>query len=190
MEHERRRRIDRVTSEDYLEGLNEVDLDGIRAMRDDCREEEAGLSYARRVVHGQLDIVRAEQRRRGGGEGDAGLVGTLSEILADEPTTRTRQARSAPLYAPGDHNYGQRSHDTPIDDAALGRVPELNDDELTALLERLQAKEAHISGLRRTVLNHLDALQDEVIRRYRDGNVNVDEVVASAVASASDESTD
>ena len=31
----------------------------IRVMRDDCREEEARLSYARRVIHGQLDIVPA-----------------------------------------------------------------------------------------------------------------------------------
>lgn len=188
MDQQRRRRIDRVTSEDYLEGLSEVDLAGVRAMRDDCREEEAGLSYARRVLHGQLDIVRAEQRRRGGAA-DEGLVGTLADILADDPAPRSRQARSAPLYAPDAH-YGQRSHDTPLDDASLGRVPELTDEELDALLERLQSKEAHISGLRRTVLAHLDALQDELIRRYRDGSVNVDEVVASAVSAAPDESSD
>lgn len=188
MEHERRRRIDRVTAEDYLDGLNDVDLDAVRAMRDECREEEAELSYARRVVHGQLDIVRGEQRRRSGGE-DAGLVSTLNEILADDPAPRSREARTAPLYAPDDNAYGQRSHDTMIDDASLGRVPDLDDEALTALLERLAEKEAHVSSLRRTVLQHLDALQDELIRRYRDGTVNVDEVVASAVASP-DEPTD
>ena len=187
MEQERRRRIDRVTSEDYLDGLDAASVPEIRVMRDDCREEEARLSYARRVIHGQLDIVRAEQRRRSG-DGTEGLVGTLSEILADDPAPRSREARSAPLYAPDEGGYGQRSHDTLVDDAALGQVPDLDDAALEALLARLTEKEAHISSLRRTVLDHLDALQDELIARYRDGSVNVDEVVASAVPSAGDES--
>ncbi len=177
---QRRRRIDRVTSDDYLADLDAVDPAGIRAMRDDCREEETRLSFARRVLHGQLDIVRAEQARRSGG-GEEGLVGTLSDILADEPAPGSRAARTAPLYAPEDEGYGQRSHDTLVDDAAVGRVPDLSDDELNELLERLQEKEAHISSLRRTVLQNLDALQDELIARYRDGAVNVDDVVASAV---------
>lgn len=178
---QRRRRIDRVTAEDYLEGLDAVDLSGIRSMRNDCQEEETRLSFARRVLHGQLDIVRAEQQRRSGG-GDEGLVNTLSEILADEPAPRSREARSAPMFEPGDTGYGQRSHDTLVDDSALGRVPDLSDEELSDLLARLQEKEEHISGLRRTVLQHLDALQNELIARYRDGSVDVDEVVASAVA--------
>ena len=178
---QRRRRIDRVTSEDYLDGLDAVDLAGIRSMRNDCQEEEASLSFARRVLHGQLDIVRAEQHRRSGG-GDEGLVSTLSDILADDPAPHSREARNAPMFAPDEAGYGQRSHDTLVDDSALGRVPEMTDDELGELLTRLQEKEAHISTLRRTVLQHLDALQEELIARYRDGSVDVDEVVASAVA--------
>jgi hypothetical protein len=181
MEQERRRRIDRVTSEDYLANISAADVPTIRSMRDDCREEEARLSFARRVLHGQLDIVRAEQRRRGG-DGDEGLVGDLSEILADDPAPRSREARSAPMYIPEDGGYGQRSHDTLVDDAQLGQVPDLSDEELVALSERLQEKEAHISSLRRVVLEHLDGLQDELIARYRDGNVDVDEVVASSVS--------
>ena len=188
MEQERRRRIDRVTSEDYLDGLESVDVAGIRQMRDDCREEEPALSYARRVVHGQLDIVRAEQARRTGGDSDD-LVGALTKILADDPAPRSREARNAPMYAPDEGGYGQRSHDTLVDDSALGRVPDLDDDELALLLTRLQEKEAHISGLRRAVLSHLDALQEELIVRYRDGRVDVDEVVASGAAGSPDEST-
>ena len=187
MEQERRRRIDRVTAEDYLDGLADVDIAGIRTMRDDCREEEPRLSYARRVVHGQLDIVRAEQARRAGGDSDD-LVGALTKILADDPAPRSREARTSPVYAPEDGGYGQRSHDTLVDDAALGRVPDLDDEELAALLTRLQEKEAHISSLRRAVLSHLDALQEELVRRYRDGTVDVDEVVASAVPGNPDES--
>lgn len=185
MEHERRRRIDRVTADDYLDGLESADLPTVRSMRDDCREEETRLSYARRVVHGQLDIVHAEQRRRSGGDG-GDLVDTLTAILSDDPTPRSRDARTAPVYAPQEHGYGQRAHDTLIDDPALGRVPDLDDEELTVLFDRLRDKEQRISKLRRTVLDHLDRLQDELIRRYRDGMVDVDEVVASAVSSPED----
>lgn len=184
MEHERRRRIDRVTADDYLEDLDAMDVVGIRAMRDDCREEETRLSYARRVVHGQLDIVGAELRRRRGE--DPGLVGTLSDILADGPPTRSRDARPAPLFTPSDTGYGQRAHDTLIDDPSLGRVPDMDDDALQDLLSRLQDKESHISLLRRTVLSHLDALQDELIRRYREGTVDIDEIVASAGTTTDD----
>ena len=180
---QRRRRIDRVTADDYLNDVASVDVAGIRAMRDDCREEETRLSFARRVIHGQLDIVRAEQARRSGG-GDEGLVGTLTEILSDDPAPGSRdvlQARSVSIYAPDESGYGQRSHDTLVDDSVVSRVPDLSDEELVELKARLEEKESHISSLRRTVLSHLDALQDELIGRYRDGNVNVDDVVASAV---------
>lgn len=180
MEHEHRRRIDRITSGDFLADLNDVDVDTIRAMRDDCREEEARLSFARRVIHGQLDIIRAEQRRRVGSR-DEGLVSTLTDVLADKGTSQSRELRSAPLYIPEEGGYGQRSHDTLVDDADLGRVPDMDDAELGSLLERLTDKESRISSLRRTVLTNLDALQDELIVRYRDGNVDVDRVVASSV---------
>lgn len=185
MEHERRRRIDRVTAEDYLDGLDSVDLATVRSMRDDCREEETRLSYARRLIHGQLDIVHAEQRQRSGGDG-GDLVETLTAILSDDPTPRSRDARTAPVYAADDQAYGQRAHDTLIDDPAMGRVPDLDDAELVSLFDRLREKEQHISTLRRTVLDNLDRLQDELIRRYRDGTVDVDEVVASAVTSPKD----
>lgn len=186
MEQERRRRIDRVTADDYLEGVDGVDIAGLRVMRDDCRAEETRLSFARRVLHGQLDIVRAEQRRRSGGS-DSGLVGALTEILADDPAPGSREARTAPVYAPEEGGYGQRAHDTIVDDADVSRVPDLDDSELVTLQQRLAEKEAHISSLRRTVLQHLDALQDELVRRYREGSVDVDEVVASAVTANPDD---
>lgn len=181
-EPERRRRIDRVTAEDYLADLESKPMSEIRAMRDDCREEEPRLSYARRLVQGQLDIVRAESRRRTGGGGDEGLVGALTEILADAPTPRpdVLGVRSAPVFSPDEATYGAREHDTSLEDAAVGRVPDLDDDELEALEQRLVAKENHISSLRRAVLSHLDALSDELIRRYRDGGADVDEIMAGA----------
>lgn len=173
-----RRRIDRVTSAGYVDSLAERTTDEVRRMRDDCRAEEAGLSFARRVAQGQLDIARAERRRREAG-GEEGLVGALSEILADQqPAPGSRQVRMAPVQAPDEQRYGQRAHDMPVDDPALGRVPELSDAELAQLVDRLQRAETHVSELRQKVLAHLDALQAELVSRYRSGTVDVDAVVA------------
>ncbi|MBA2529991.1 MAG: aerial mycelium formation protein [Euzebyales bacterium] len=177
----RRRRIDRITAEDYLEGLTELGVAEVRALRDECREEEARLSFARRLAQGQLDIVRAERQRRHG-HGEEGLVGALTRILADEPGPRPRgDAHTTPVYAPDQDGYGNRAHDTSVEDPALSRVPDLDDAELEALEQRLADSEAELSELRRKVLDRFDALQDERIRRYRGGEVDIDEVVASTV---------
>ncbi len=179
---QRRRRIDRVTATDFLDGLDDRTAAELRTMRDDCREEEAALSYSRRVVQGQIDIARAEQARRSAGH-EAGLVDELSGILA-EKTDGERdplKARISPLFIPDDQAYASRLHDPHIDDPELSRVPDLDDEELAALRERLSAQEVQVSELRRSVLDHLDALQTELVRRYRDGAADVDAVVASAV---------
>jgi len=191
---QRRRRIDRVTATDFLDGLDDRTAAELRTMRDDCREEEAALSYSRRVVQGQIDIACAEQARRSAGHEagheagreagrEADLVDELSGILA-EKTDGERdplKARISPLFIPDDQAYASRLHDPHIDNPELSRVPDLDDEELAALRERLSAQEVQVSELRRSVLDHLDALQTELVRRYRDGTADVDAVVASAV---------
>lgn len=182
-ESERRRRIDRVTADDYLAGLADRSMAEVRTMRDDCREEESRLSYARRLVQGQLDIVRAERRRRTAG-GEEGLVASLTEILSDAPAPRAAQAdaRSAPVYSPSTETYGSREHDVSLEEVGVAQIPDLDEAGLAALEQRLVDKERHVSGLRRKVLDHLDALSDELVRRYRDGGADVNDIVASAVA--------
>jgi hypothetical protein len=175
-----RRRLDRLIADDYLAGLESCPVAEVRTMRDDCREEESRLSYARRLVQGQLDIVRAERRRRSGEGDDSSLVAALSEILADAPAPGSREARSAPMFAPDEATYGAREHDTAVDDSMVGRVPDLSDDELDELEAQLVEHEAHVSRLRRTVLDNMDALSEELVRRYREG-VDVDSIVAAAV---------
>jgi hypothetical protein len=181
-----RRRIDRVTATDFLDGIGERSPAELRRLRDDCREEETRLSYTRRLLQGRLDIARAEIQRRASGGGD--LLSALPAILADAPTQR-RDAHVAPVYAPSGSD-SRRSGDALLDDASLGRLPDLDDEELATLVGRLGEEERNVSRLRRTVLDHLDRLQAELIRRYQSGDVAVDEIVSAAVqSSASEEPT-
>ena len=181
------RRIDRVTDETLPERLPDLPAEAVRELRDDAREEETRLSYLRRVLHGRIDIVEAEVARRRGtadpsGDGeqsegrDTALLDALPGILADRGTDR-REARALGLFDPDEENRGRRAEDALVTDAALTRLPELPDADLAELAERLLATEQDISAQRATVLRHLDALQDELVARYRDGRASIEDVL-------------
>lgn len=181
-----RRRIDRVLRPDYLDGLEQRDAAEVRAMRDECREEEAQLSYVRRVLQGQLDIALVELSRRGEDSGrDAGLVADLPSILSEGPRPGQRDARSMSFYEPDDP--GRRMGDAERFAAQIGKVPEAGDAELVALVEDLRATERRVSDQRRGVLDRLDRLQAELVRRYREGVVSIDDLVAPTLAPGSDD---
>ncbi|MFD0570780.1 hypothetical protein ACFQ0T_18235 [Kitasatospora gansuensis] len=46
-------------------GLTGLGLEQLRLLRRDAQDQEADLSYLRRLLHGRLDILRAELARRG-----------------------------------------------------------------------------------------------------------------------------
>jgi len=170
MAEQGRRRIDRVAAPDFLDGLDERSSEEILGMRDDCREEEARLSYTRRLLQARIDIARAEQARRRG-DASGGLIESLPAILADDVSTRRSQpqARLAPVYVPGS-GHDRRAEDRA--DAGLGQLPDLDDDELDELLRRTVGDERAVSDLRRRVLDHLDRLQDEIVARLKDGRMS------------------
>lgn len=177
-----RRRIDRVTASDYLDDLQERTVPQLRDLRDECRAEEAELSYVRRLLQARLDIARGELARRSG-DGQVDLLQALPQILADRRSGRTRPPRAVPLYAPDDRR-SRRSYDALTNDASIARIPDVGDDELGRLVEQLVEEERRVSGLRRTVLDHLDTLQGELARRYRAGDVGIDDIVSRVTGDA------
>jgi multidrug efflux pump subunit AcrA (membrane-fusion protein) len=167
------RRIDRVLAEDYLSGLGQAPLADVRALRAEAEQEEADLSYIRRLVQGRIDIVRAELARRvGGGEGS--LVESLAKVLADQP-------RGAAPHGLGRHvtveptrvDAHQRYVEALVADVDLSDTTARSEDELEHALEVLRAEEEVVSGKRRQVQTVMDALSAEVTRRYRDGEADV-----------------
>ncbi|MGZ4120369.1 MAG: RsiG family protein, partial [Actinomycetota bacterium] len=57
---DKKRRLDRILDEGYLADLEKRSTDDVRAMRAETQEEEALLSYERRMLHGRLAILKKE----------------------------------------------------------------------------------------------------------------------------------
>jgi hypothetical protein len=175
-----RRRADRASDPTLLDRMAELPTADVRRLRDECREEELGLSYARRLLQGRLDIARAELARRAGDpEAAESLVDALPSILADAPSGEQRDPRNVAFYSPAEE-AGRRMADGLVQDASLGRVPDLDDDAVQELVGRLTEAERQTSELRTAVLRNLDGLQGELVRRYRRGEVAVDDVMQAA----------
>lgn len=79
------------TSDDTLLNLGERSNEELRAMLNELHEEEQRISYRRRVLHGRIDILRAELVGRLKAQHDSGEdviqpgdVNRLIDILAKD----------------------------------------------------------------------------------------------------------
>lgn len=153
--------------------LSMVDL---RARRSELQGVEVTLSYQRRMAQGRLDIVAAERRRReNGGEPlhPEGIVAQLSEILA--PRTRgAGSGRLSQLLAPEPDEAETPELDAIAGPGVLASLPDLSDDGLDRLIDALAEFESQCSATRRQLHERIDALQAEVVRRYRTGEATVE----------------
>jgi hypothetical protein len=84
----RREDVDMLLAPEFVEGLFDASVDEIRAKRAQCRRVEYLVSYLRRVVQGQIDLVTAELERREHGtrSDDSSLVEDLPSILGRSPS--------------------------------------------------------------------------------------------------------
>ncbi|MCB1003537.1 MAG: hypothetical protein KDB35_05060 [Acidimicrobiales bacterium] len=164
----------------YVSDLGDQGLDEVRARRDEAQRVENGVSYLRRLAQGQLDIVEHERtrRREGGDAGDlADLIGRLPDILAEHgraPGPGRPPQDLDPAVVPDEL---QAELDAIVADADLADVATLGDAELDALAERLRGFEATVSGRRQALHACIDTLQDEIKRRYREGEADVDSLL-------------
>jgi len=169
-----RRRIDRVLDPDFVDGIREMPLEELRSRRAEADQEGVDLSYARRLLQGRIDILRAEQqRRRGAGplatmpRSDAAIVAALGRILADPPSegrplSQGRHALATPTRV-GEH---RREAERAVADVGGSDLDSFSDAELDTAIDQLAAIEARVSRSRRSVHAVIDSLTDEVARRY------------------------
>lgn len=177
-----RRRVDRVLGEGFLDGLADLSLDDLRDRRRDAEQEEVDLSYLRRMLHGRIDLVEAEQRRRDPGYTGGSVIDELTAILTDDQRS-TRGLGRHLAVEPSRVDEHRRAVEALVADTFISDVGGQSDQELVGALERLRAAEREVSEVRRQVQAVVDALSDELARRYRDGAASVDELLAGGTAS-------
>ena len=172
-----RRRVDVVLDPDFVADLGGLSLAELRARRHEAEQEEADLSFLRRMLHGRMAIVEAELERRAPDDASAPVVDELSRILGDEQRS-TRGSGRYITVEPSRVDEHRRDVEKVVADATMSDVEARPDDELREALSRLAAHEAEVSEVRRSVQNVMDVLSAEVGARYRDGSASVDDLLA------------
>jgi hypothetical protein len=171
--------VEQILADGYLGDLPSRSMDDVHRMRDACRAVEVGVSYLRRLVQGRLDIVTNERRRRatmGAGLPTSDVVAALPRILADR-SRPPGSGRPPQSLLPADPAAVTEVLEVVSPAGELAALPELSDQEVTALAERLGDLERRVSDQRREIFSRLDALQAELARRYRTGEATVDSLL-------------
>ncbi len=167
----------------YLDGITSLPMDVLRARRGDCQEVEVALSYLRRLVQGRLDIVLAELRRRADGVAppdlDA-LVSELPQILSDN-IRAPGNGRLPTFLAPDEVEVDQAlldRLDSIAGPAQLSALTDVADADLRAMSDELSRLEREVSDKRRSLFERIDAIQEEIVRRYKTGEATVDRLLS------------
>jgi hypothetical protein len=163
-----------------MRGLADLPDGEVRDRRVMCDDLDVELSFYRRMLHGRMDLIAFEMRRRAGEE-EQSLIEALPRILAEGAYTAAPglATRKVPVEVPDIDRQGRRIVDKALDGDFILRLPSLEDDELSETQRFLQEVEAQVSQQRRTVHDALDALQAELTRRYADGSAEPDELPTS-----------
>ena len=168
MQTENRRRIDIIGDEEFLAELANLDLDEVRERRALSDGVETELSFYRRLLHGRMDLLAFEMRRRSGEE-TRSLIEALPEILAAGESTSDSTGRVPTNLAPDLPDERRRHIDRVLGDDFLARMPSIADGELSEIQSLLADTEREVSEQRKYVQLAFDTLQTEIMRRYKDG---------------------
>ena len=173
-----RRRIDIVTDPDFLTGLEARETSEIRTQRAMCIDLDGELSYYRRMLHGRIDLLAFERRKRRGEE-DRALLDALPEILGDAARSATghHTIDTGDILPPEIPGPGRRAIDYVLGDDFLTNIDEADDAVLDEAEAALTAAEREVSEQRSIVQAASDALGEEIGRRYRAGLTSVDELL-------------
>lgn len=129
------------------------------------RKEEDRISYERRLLQAKVDILRDELERRGEGT-DSEVMARLTEILSQGPGG----SRGARARLPA--SLAEAEGVSPDEADALARLPDLADEEVQGLVDRFVSEERHISERRKEMFDVIDALEAELVRRYKEGSAS------------------
>lgn len=161
-----KRIADQIFDSGYLADPSAMSTEDLKSRRLECSSLEEEVSYTRRMIQGKLDILKHAGIASGSNAGLSAIIEALPSILADEPSRSKGGRRHMKLAVPG--REGRRESDrllgSPLD--PTGMTPE----EIESAIQRLGAAEKEASGQRRRLLDLIDAIDQELVRRYREEN--------------------
>lgn len=154
-----------------------LSLTELRELRSALQREDDTVSYARRVAQARLDLVEYEVARRAGTGSeltsvDAELRDVLSRHLTGGPARPPRPAEDL------SDDHLSRELDELCSRHGFGQLEQLDDERLSTLRLAIAEFEQRVSADRRARFDKLDALSSELVRRYRDGEADVDTLLA------------
>ncbi|GAA2062670.1 aerial mycelium formation protein [Streptomyces albiaxialis] len=154
--------------------LHTLRLPELRELRRSAQQDEADLSYVRRLLQGRIDILRAELARRT--SPGSPLLDLLPEILTDGPSSHRSSARHVTLGAPRSEEYRRLAEDM-LAEVELSDLTARTDDELHDAMGRLVRYEQQVSRHRQALQRTADGCSTEIARRYREGEAQVDDLL-------------
>jgi hypothetical protein len=156
-----------------------MSLAELRKLRQELQLEDDAVSYARRVAQARLDLLQAETARRADVDAPATSGDTSDELrsLLAQHLTAGPARPPRPTEDLSDHPLAVEL-DELCAAGGFGRLRELDDDELLALSTAIGDFERRVSSDRRERFDRLDGLSAELVRRYRDGEADVDALLA------------
>jgi hypothetical protein len=143
--------------------LVSISDDDIYRLLAELEQEEEQVSYRRRRLHGQIDMLRLERTSRLRRHVEAGDAVVPSAEKVAEAVTRPDE--------PLEDVTPEPLEPEPIPDPAS-----LSDDELQVLLRKLEHDEGEISFHRRILHGRIDILRAERMARAQRGHVDLDQL--------------
>jgi hypothetical protein len=151
-------------------------LDELRELRASLQHDDDAVSYVRRLSQARLDLIEAEMHRRDSTVDPKVITSELPAILGSHltggPARPPRPAEDASNH-PLAVELEQLS-------ARLGAsdLHSLDDDELITLRSELRVFEKARSQERQELFARIDALSAELVRRYREGEADIEGLLA------------
>lgn len=173
---DKRRRIDQITDPEFVSDLGSLTIDVLRDRRRLCDDVANELSYYRRMLHGRMDLLLFELRRRRGEETRT-LIEALPEILSESASDYVPSGRPTKVTLPDLPDHHRRRIDEVLDADFLTRIALVEESELLEIQLALVETEADVSNQRQSVLDAFDLVQAELTNRYKDGLANFDELL-------------
>ncbi len=132
---------------------------------------ETELSYYRRMLHGRMDLLAFELRRRSGEETRT-LIEALPEILGGGETASGTGGRPTPAVMPELPEAPRRPVDRVLADDFLARLPSMSDQDLEEVQAMLVDAEREVSVQRKSAQVAFDGIQADILARYKDGTAD------------------